>query len=71
MPLAGQASVAIYDARGVRVATLLDREERTAGTHTVAWNGTDDAGRTAGSGVYFARLTAAGTTSIHKLLLLK
>jgi hypothetical protein len=62
--------VAIYDARGARVATL-DAGVRDAGTLRLEWNGIDDAGKRVGSGVYFYRLDGAGPSTSRKMLLLK
>jgi subtilisin family serine protease len=45
----------IFDARGRFVRTLLDRSV-AAGSHRIAWAGTDQAGRTVASGVYVVRL---------------
>jgi len=42
-----------------------------AGSQTVRWNGTDDAGRAVGTGLYFFRLRAAGVNQVCKGLLLK
>jgi len=59
-----RAVLAIYDARGVRVATLLDAD-LPAGAHTANWSGRDDRGAAMPSGVYFARLqTAAGARTV-------
>ncbi len=56
--------LAIYSARGARVATLLDAD-LPAGAHGAAWAGRDDRGAAMPSGVYFARLrTAAGTRTV-------
>ena len=66
----GHVSVTVYDVSGRRVATLLD-DTRTAGAHTVVWQARDDAGATAASGVYFARVVHAGVARTLKLVLLK
>jgi hypothetical protein len=66
----GHVTLAVYDARGMRVATLVDRDE-TAGAHAVAWNGRDNRGAAAGSGVYFVRLTTPAGTRSTKTTLLK
>lgn len=55
---ADRAVVRIYDVAGRRVRTLADGEF-TAGTHALAWDGTDDRGRLVGHGVYFAALRCA------------
>ena len=70
IPERSELVVAIYDARGARVATL-NAGIQDAGTHRVEWNGTDDAGRGVGSGVYFYRLEGAGAVASKKMVLLK
>lgn len=70
VPRRGHARLAIYDLRGERVATLVDREF-DAGEFTVTWRGVRDDGTRVGSGVYFARLTASGHEANCKLVLLK
>jgi len=51
---AGRVQVNIYDVAGRRVRTLADRVF-PAGEQTLHWDGTDDAGRAIGRGVYFVR----------------
>jgi S-formylglutathione hydrolase FrmB len=51
--------IAIYDATGRVVRHLVDAPT-PAGVHTLTWDGSDDAGRVATSGVYYARLDAEG-----------
>jgi choice-of-anchor B domain-containing protein len=70
LPEAGDVSLAIYDAAGHRVRTLL-RETRAAGPHSLTWDGTDDAGLRVASGVYFYRLEAAGVSETQRMTLLK
>jgi FlgD Ig-like domain len=70
VPQPGHVRLDIYDARGARVTTLVDREHH-AGSFTAAWRGVDDAGQPVSSGVYFARLTTPGTVSNTKLVLVK
>lgn len=65
LPQAGPTTLTIYDAQGRAVTTLLARE-LPAGTHTATWNATS-----LPSGVYFARLQAAGQTKVRTLTLLK
>lgn len=61
----------IYDVRGARVATLVN-EARAPGTYVARWSGRDDHGAQVASGVYFARLSVAGSsTVVRKLVLLK
>jgi len=55
----GRALVVIYDASGRLVRTLTDRV-LPAGPHTLRWDGRDESSHPVASGVYFARLRAAG-----------
>ena len=50
----------IYDSLGRRVRTLHAGEILVAGHHRSRWNGLDDEGRPAASGVYVYRLTVGG-----------
>lgn len=70
LPAEGRVVLAVYDLGGHAVRSLLD-ETRGAGVFSVIWNGRDDAGRQVPSGVYFARLSAAGHESVLKLVLAK
>jgi hypothetical protein len=62
------ANVSVHDARGRRVAVLLDRW-LAAGEHAVAWDGRDSQGRDAPSGVYFLHLTTSAGSATRKITL--
>jgi flagellar hook assembly protein FlgD len=67
LPVAGRASLVLYDVAGRRVRTLLDGE-RAAGAHELRWDrATDDGGR-APAGVYFYRLSAGGRDVSRRLV---
>jgi hypothetical protein len=70
--LGGPAAVtlAIYDSAGRHVKTLL-QEQLIAGDHAATWNGADESGRRAPTGIYFARLDAGGESMSRKLVMLK
>ena len=69
-PRAGQVIVAVYDLQGRLVRSLVSGNfER--GIHEVPWDGYTDHGQRAGSGVYVARMSAAGATVGTKLMLVK
>ncbi len=70
LPKPERAVVAIFDARGSRVTTLLDTYLH-AGRHSIDWNGTDSAGLRVASGTYFCLLTAGKKRQSRKLVLLK
>ncbi len=65
-----RVSIAIYDATGAVVRTLLD-EERPAGANEVMWDGRDARGNVMSSGVYFCRLMAGSISETRKMTLLK
>ncbi|MDH4038458.1 MAG: T9SS type A sorting domain-containing protein [Candidatus Krumholzibacteria bacterium] len=70
LPARGRVTVAVYDARGARVATLVDADQ-DAGAYTERWDGRDGAGRTMSSGVYFVRVDHPAGTKAYKMVLLK
>ena len=71
LPVASRARLELFNARGERVALLVDGQ-LPAGPGQVVWNGTDANGRTVASGVYFAQLvTDDGTVARQRLVLLK
>jgi len=63
-----RASLNIYDARGHRVAKLLDGVV-DSGVTDVQWQGKDSDGRSLPSGIYFARLITDFNRSVIKLVL--
>jgi hypothetical protein len=63
-------SLTIYDVRGRRVRTLVDGEKET-GVYTVTWNGRDEQGRKASSGIYFYRLESGDRVAVKKMVILK
>ena len=70
LPAAGKVKLQVFDVRGRLVRTLLD-EQRAAGAHTVIWNGRDQQGAAAASGMYLYRLQAGGQTQQRPMMLLK
>ncbi|MBU1073426.1 hypothetical protein KKG45_09280 [bacterium] len=64
------AALKVYSAEGKLVRTLLTGRQ-LAGRHRVLWDGRDDAGRTASSGVYLYRLVTAEGALSGKVALLK
>ena len=67
---AGQVSLVIHNVLGQRVATLVN-DVRDPGIYTISWNGRDDLGRPAASGVYVYRLTAAEGVLVRRMLLVR
>lgn len=65
-----QGSLSIFDVAGRRVRTLASGD-LAAGIHWIDWDGRNDRGLTAASGVYVARLVLDVTTLTRKLILAK
>jgi hypothetical protein len=64
------ANLAIYDAQGRLVRTLVDGT-LARGRHSIAWNGTNESGARVASGVYFSRIAADKKFATKKILLLR
>lgn len=69
LPKAARVSIAIYDATGRRVTSLMDGEQR-AGITTVHWNGRDDSGAAVPAGLYFMRFSTPGLDRTTRLVVL-
>ena len=67
LPRAGRAHLAVLDATGRRVATLVDGN-RPAGLHQATWAGRDARGRAVAPGVYFAVLEFGGERRASRLV---
>ena len=63
-------SLKIYDVNGRLARTLVDRP-MAQGQHRIEWDGRDQGGNPAASGVYFLHFEAGQTTQTHKMVLLK
>jgi hypothetical protein len=66
----GRAELAIYDARGARVRSLL-AASLVAGPHAIRWDGRDASGAVVASGIYIARLSTADGVATRKLTVLR
>ncbi len=70
LPETQDVKLAVYGVDGRMVATLLN-ETRGPGLHEVIWDGQDDSGRQAASGMYFYRIDAGPYSQVHKMMLMK
>ncbi len=70
LPVHQRVSIQVYDLRGRLVRTLVD-EEQSGGAHTVTWNGRDNNGSQAASGVYLYQMVAGDQVLQKKMLLVK
>lgn len=70
IPLSAHVELYIYTILGERVRTLVNRR-CDAGTHSVHWDGLDDAGNQTASGIYIYSLKSGGFVDIKKSIVLK
>jgi hypothetical protein len=71
VPAPGQkVTLRIYDVSGRKVRSLL-QGERVSGWSATAWNGNDEGGAPAASGVYFCRLEAGNKVLSRRLVLIR
>ena len=67
----GPVTLRIHDLRGRVVRTLVRGETLPAGTRVLHWDGRDDAGRDAASGIYWVRLDCAQGRETQRAVLLR
>jgi len=70
LPENGFTEVVIYDIMGREVTTLI-RNEKTAGYHSIVWDGRNSHGRIVGAGMYFYQVRSGSFIKTRKMLLLK
>jgi len=77
LPDEATISMQVFNVLGQEVATLLNNITQPAGFYEIVWNGTNNAGTTLSSGVYFYRMSAVSLnsaqsfTQMRKMLLMK
>jgi photosystem II stability/assembly factor-like uncharacterized protein len=70
LPATAKVSLKVYDVSGNEIKALLN-ETQPAGERAVVWDGTDNYGRTVGSGIYHYRLQSKDLVLTRKMILLK
>lgn len=70
LPEAGFVSLSVFDVAGRLIKTLVN-EHISAGSYRAIWDGTSQWGYPVGSGTFFYRLEAMGSTQTKKMVLLK
>jgi hypothetical protein len=71
LDVATQVDVTVWSATGRRVRSLAAGRSFGPGTHGLAWNGRDDAGRRVSSGAYLVRITAGDRNESRKVSLVR
>jgi len=70
LPQRANVKLVIYNLRGERIRTLIDAPE-AAGVKQISWDGVNDAGEKAASGVYLYRLEVGAFTATRKLMFIR
>lgn len=71
LPEAARVDLEVYDLAGRLVRRLVTGEARDSGVHLVNWNGQDEAGRAAASGIYLYRLNAGEISETRRMTLVR
>lgn len=71
VPAAAEVELAVYNATGQKVATLISRQPMQAGTYQATWDGRDQQGQRVGTGAYLYRLQAGDRVETRQMTLLK
>jgi len=70
LPRQSQVTIDIFNVLGQKIKTLADGEYE-AGRYTISWDGTNDNGSSAATGIYFYKMIADNFQDTKKLILLK
>lgn len=70
VPYASNVTISVYNSFGQLVRTLVDGQLQK-GTQVVTWNGLDNNGNPAASGMYIYRMTAEGFSASNSMMLSK
>lgn len=68
LPRRDRVVLRIFDVSGRVVRSLVPGELQEAGVHSVVWDGRDDGGVAAVSGLYFGRIEAGGVSDVRRLV---
>ncbi len=71
LPNSGDVEISVYNSLGQHVKTLFARGTYPAGTVSVVWDSTSDAGTAVSSGIYFYRIETESAVYSGKMLLLR
>ncbi len=71
MPKDGHLKLSIYNVRGQLVKTLIDGDRPAGADQSIVWDGSNNLGSSAASGLYFYEARALGDVLVGKMTLLK
>jgi len=70
LAISSHVTIDIFNVAGQKIRTLVD-EHKAPGSHSVVWNGIDDAGGEVASGVYLYRLQVGEYLKTKQMMLVK
>ncbi len=70
VPQSAMVTIEVMNLLGQRVKTLID-EMQSAGRYSIVWDGRDNQGRLAVSGIYFCKMRTTGFEAIRKMVLVR
>lgn len=70
VPKTAKVSLKVYNILGEETRTLVN-EVKSPGIHSVVWDGTENDGDAAGSGIYFYRLKSENNAQTNKMILMR
>ena len=65
-----EVKITIYNIKGEKIYDLLN-ERKTSGTYNIIWNGIDNSGKQAASGMYFIKLLTEHEIKTKRVIMLK
>jgi len=65
-----QVEISIFNLKGQKVRSY-NQHYQEPGNYSIVWNGNDDEGKPAGTGIYFYKLKTSAYSQIKKMMLLK
>ncbi len=71
MPVRKKITMTIYNTRGQKVKTLLKDASYPQGTHSVKWDGTNEAGQQVATGMYIYEFKFGNFTKSKRMMLVK
>ncbi len=67
----GQVELVIFNVRGQKIRTLINRQRIIRGRHWVQWDGRDESGMVVPSGVYLYRLKVGQQQAVRRMVFLQ
>ena len=71
LPIRDRISLKVFDILGKEVRTLINNEEYQSGVGQIVWDGKDNIGKSAATGVYFYTLRFGNFEKTNKMMLVK